>query len=621
MDTIWHARAGLCTRSSRRVAIGAAAVLHFLLLVGCAAPESRYGLGTRGAAAPEDAAHADDLAALRGAIPCCRSLAELPYETLPVDRDETLSLTLDAKAPAFEFSTGKSFFAAFRLPDGPRPLEICMTSTRSRPADGALAFSERRHPQPVFHPAALILDERFRVNRLAQDLDGFHAEFTPGLMGGSKRLDSLSGCVYVDGPPEANAYLVFLTTDELRARRLALEGDTVVEGFSSVGTVTLQARSMPFARLPVRYRGAAVCAEKGGSGLFWTHADVLLVSESGVHCLAQQRGRYVERIRIPPSQVVSGRVGYDVFEGEQLILETAEAPNSPIERRTIAINLPVEPKRRVAEKKALEDAIAASLVPGWYREGVYVAAADSVPSVEIRSADGAPKSAGERISDTAGKLGAITAFPCVFCQLGVCTPDVLVGCAGLFAAGATVGAGVALGYELATGGFGTSPPAAGRPEQVLESLASQARLASGERLAQTTLRDCVTRPSPGGRLWVHQGRAAVLDPDLSGARFVLETSIDRFVLVKKQDKTGAAEEKIESATEVPVQLVLEGSLVFRERSGRREERRSVRWEGPVHTVAEWTRPGTDMLGKVLQEGCNGLAAAILTAAETLWKPK
>jgi hypothetical protein len=69
------------------------------------------------AAAPEGLARAGS---------CCASLADLPDRKF--EREGLLTLEIGPESPAFDFDSGKSFFAALRLPDWPR--------SRRRPARG-----------------------------------------------------------------------------------------------------------------------------------------------------------------------------------------------------------------------------------------------------------------------------------------------------------------------------------------------------------------------------------------------------------------------------------------------------------------------------------------------------
>jgi len=71
----------------------------------------------------------DELKALAQAKPCCASLAELPFR--PIEREGLIKLEIGSDSPAFVFDSGKSFFAAFRLPDWPRPLALHLRTAGS----------------------------------------------------------------------------------------------------------------------------------------------------------------------------------------------------------------------------------------------------------------------------------------------------------------------------------------------------------------------------------------------------------------------------------------------------------------------------------------------------------
>lgn len=76
-----------------------------LLLASCAAPVAQQD------------------SALTSKAVCCKSLSEFSYSSLPLGRRETFRL--DASSRAFEFPTGKSYFAAFKLePKANRQINI-----------------------------------------------------------------------------------------------------------------------------------------------------------------------------------------------------------------------------------------------------------------------------------------------------------------------------------------------------------------------------------------------------------------------------------------------------------------------------------------------------------------
>ena len=57
---------------------------------------------------------------------CCPSLAELPVE--PLRPGDKKSFTMGEGSPAYRFDTGKSYFRAFTLPQGPYPYKVTVKS-------------------------------------------------------------------------------------------------------------------------------------------------------------------------------------------------------------------------------------------------------------------------------------------------------------------------------------------------------------------------------------------------------------------------------------------------------------------------------------------------------------
>ncbi|MCU0975756.1 MAG: MalM family protein [Steroidobacteraceae bacterium] len=116
----------------------------FLLLAGCAAAPTPYpaGLGER-------------FAAYERAAPCCTDPAQFDYAPLP--DAGTVQATIGSESPAFEFHSGLSPFAAFRLPGGDKPYRVRIkTLFDGEPPGGS-----------VFYPVVAMLDESFVVTRVS----------------------------------------------------------------------------------------------------------------------------------------------------------------------------------------------------------------------------------------------------------------------------------------------------------------------------------------------------------------------------------------------------------------------------------------------------------------------
>ncbi len=106
-------------------------------------------LAVSGCAAPTSVALRDSLEA---APDCCASERDFNYQTLAVG--ERRKVELSASSPAHEFPTGKSYYAAFRLPPKPRPLNLQVRSLVS----GGLTLAEAY----LFYPVVAVLDADYR---------------------------------------------------------------------------------------------------------------------------------------------------------------------------------------------------------------------------------------------------------------------------------------------------------------------------------------------------------------------------------------------------------------------------------------------------------------------------
>ena len=590
---------------SLRIAI----LLGLALLAGCAdfevkPPASGFGPFTVRRHVP-----AAELQALARAPSCCAALAELPYR--PLDREGSLALKIGPDSPAFGFDTGKSFFAAFRLPDWPRPLEIRVTSRAEVPLlEMPLLLAGMESNRPVFSPALLVLDAQFRVKRIMHEPEGLAVK-TYAQPGGGQGEVQVEGAVYIAEAPEDAAYLVILTTDELRARSVLSAGVTI-DGFSPQGSIELEARSVPFVRLPVHYRGPAMQIEPGhalSGALFW-RANTLLISENGVHYLEQQDGRYLERWTLPFASLVTARVDVPFMLDARLELDAVAHPGEPPQRRTVAV--PPPRGESTYSMRRLAPIVVAGIPAGWYREPLAITAAPDAPVVEFRDAHAVASGAGSRVADSAMAGGVVTAGVCGICQTGLCPPEVLLPCAGLFAIGAAVGGAVGIGGELFGGGFKppAQPPAL--PAGQVQAAAPVLRSAAGALMAQAALRECTLRRLADGEAWVAQGRRAVPEPRAEAARFVVQAAVQRVALVSNGRPGQAVEE-------IPVRLVVEGGFVFRDTLRGREEQRPAAWRGPSYTLTEWSAPDGRVLQTALRDACDGLADAILGAAEPLWR--
>lgn len=142
----------------------------------------------------------------REAPVCCTSLAELPVESLQVGDNK--SFDLGDGSPAYRFDTGKSYFRAYALPQGPYPYRVTVRS---------FLVGDRLKAAYLFYPQIITLDEQRRVVRTTGP-----GTFTLERAGLLETLQETGGLRYkVEGgltftaDTKEERYLVVLTTDEL----------------------------------------------------------------------------------------------------------------------------------------------------------------------------------------------------------------------------------------------------------------------------------------------------------------------------------------------------------------------------------------------------------------------
>ncbi len=149
----------------------------------------------------------------REASPCCASLAELPGE--PLQLGDKKSFDLSENSPAFRFETGKSYFRAFTLPQGPYPYRV---TVRSYLVGGYLKSAY------IFFPQLLTLDANRKVVR-ATGPGSFRLE-QAGLLEAMQEAEGLrqileGSLTFTEGSRDER-YLVVLTTDELLQGRTSI---------------------------------------------------------------------------------------------------------------------------------------------------------------------------------------------------------------------------------------------------------------------------------------------------------------------------------------------------------------------------------------------------------------
>ncbi|GGA79069.1 maltose operon protein MalM [Neiella marina] len=150
-------------------------------------------LGTFSAQAYDEPSASGLVTSLSQAQSCCASIADLPFQ--PVELDSITDVLIDQNSPAFEFHTGKSYFAAFKLPENVPTFSV---------------FIQSRAKNSVFSPSVLLLDANRTPVRV---IPASVAQYTPAEMLDPDSLDMSFNIErsYLDNP-KTEYYLVIMTT-------------------------------------------------------------------------------------------------------------------------------------------------------------------------------------------------------------------------------------------------------------------------------------------------------------------------------------------------------------------------------------------------------------------------
>ncbi|MBU1192010.1 MAG: hypothetical protein KKE76_09875 [Gammaproteobacteria bacterium] len=134
---------------------------------------------------------------LNGAVECCSGFKDFSYESISMPYK--MDISIDQSSPVYSFSTGKSYFRAFKFPTDVTHLVM---TVRSHPV-----WIGRDKPREFFFkPAVLLLNEKFESTRLVE------SDFTDYVQHDKKYY--LEGALEFD--PQETPYGILLTTDKLR---------------------------------------------------------------------------------------------------------------------------------------------------------------------------------------------------------------------------------------------------------------------------------------------------------------------------------------------------------------------------------------------------------------------
>lgn len=150
-----------------------------------------------------------DPGALQRAVPCCTTLAGLPFRSLPADRVQLV--TIGKQSPVFDFGTGRSYVAALELPPIEPPYIVQVRS---------YALGDLPQRSRVFYPAVLLLNARHEVlaGREPEELPVVKTRYRDATRENRWGLPlRLEWDILVDEPD--TRYLVIYTTEQGLATR------------------------------------------------------------------------------------------------------------------------------------------------------------------------------------------------------------------------------------------------------------------------------------------------------------------------------------------------------------------------------------------------------------------
>ncbi len=135
-------------------------------------------------------------AKVRSTPACCETMKQFPFAELALGKTE---ITIDEKAPAFIFESGKSLFRAYSLPRTDNALKVTLRSYTNAAVGG------------LFQPDILLLDNNFQVSKLiAKPLFGLPLITEQAFSPAYATYDFV-----IESDRNRFQYLVVRTTDEL----------------------------------------------------------------------------------------------------------------------------------------------------------------------------------------------------------------------------------------------------------------------------------------------------------------------------------------------------------------------------------------------------------------------
>jgi hypothetical protein len=570
---------------------------------------------------------------------CCASLAELAYRPLGAGANVRVDLGPDAQT--YSFDSGVSPVAAFRLPATPRPLMVDLVSHQiAGPGlleQMYLPFLHRR--AMAFNPTVLILDSQFRVRR-SVSAQGITVSCNLTDVAGGGPIVEMH--VPISEPASDAAYLVLATTDAQRARTSdALCKDVpLVYGDLARIELTLHAPEFGDGRV-VLDAAAGWYPDRRDLGVWNEIASAFKDPIKGRLVLGEQRLAYYRY----QSDAMQRQFDMPV---QRVVMANATAS----EPKTLAIAIAGDLARTLTWHTFVfpHDAHAPDAQPGDFErelrqrirpdrvvEYVGFAVPAWSPDLGFRViADNADRdSAASRIGQNAVAGGIVTALPCGLCQIGGCTPDMLVACAAAFSVGAVIGGVWSAGHELISGGFkATEEPKVGAPAGDVRKAALTPVAATSRRFDHIALQRCVLDAveQSDGSAWREQGLTARFQPvatprsavdgsaatyaDLAGSnvRQVVETFVSGLALVARNRSASEVPTADASAT-----LSVQGGMRFIELASGHVHTTPLSWSSEPRTLAQWAGLPAEEVATELDRACRQIAEEVAKAAYARWR--
>ena len=153
---------------------------------GLVAPTSEHKAALNGRDAAIDS--------LSRASSCCRDYSTLPYATANAGDDKWLPI--DENSPVFNFSEGKSYFAAFKLPQNSGDLRITVAAEIGK---------------TLYFPSVVLMDSQFKVTRV---IDSKVFSYKEAQLMANNRIEGIFTVdrTYV-GNPNNETYMVIYTPE------------------------------------------------------------------------------------------------------------------------------------------------------------------------------------------------------------------------------------------------------------------------------------------------------------------------------------------------------------------------------------------------------------------------